>query len=402
MKRDKRFDHRRVTMALFSAVTILLIIGILATTPVYFLKLNRPPAAMPKVTEAGLMDGSFMEQTEQAFIDRLPFREQWTALYTTLMLAQGQREVNGVYVGQDRLVEVLPPEAPNARDTAADAINVITELGNDVSIMVVPTAAEIYPKEMPYLADSLDQADYIRGFYSELKRVNCIDVVAPLATETDNQLFYRTDHHWTSYGAYVGYKAMASTLGFRAATYDMFNIEHASYKFRGSLYEKTLYDSSTIRPDVIDLYSFAKGESVVGVERRYEGIGDNAGLFISRPSVSIFERDWLNPEVAGYSYNTFGSDGQSITNVFTSVQNGKRLLILKDSFADALLQFLPIHYNQITTVDMSLITDGVAGDIDITSYDQILIVCSIQSLMRGDVTPIEQFGNTTSAKQRNP
>ena len=69
--------------------------------------------------------------------------------------------------------------------------------------------------------------------------------------------FYRSDHHWTSFGAYLGYSAASKQLGCTPIPAERFNVEHASHQFRGSLYNKIIYDR--IEPDSVDLYTYGNG-----------------------------------------------------------------------------------------------------------------------------------------------
>ena len=87
--------------------------------------------------------------------------------------------------------------------------------------------------------------------------ISTVDCLSYLTGHSSEYVFYRTDHHWTSLGAYYAYCAAAKTLGYSAYALDQFNIETASSSFRGTLYSKTLDNGVT--PDSIDYFHLASG-----------------------------------------------------------------------------------------------------------------------------------------------
>ena len=116
--------------------------------------------------------------------------------------------------------------------------------------------------------------------YNKLNsNVTTIDVYNSLYAVRDEYIYYRNDHHWTSYGAYCGYKTAIKKLGFSEISYNKYHIEHASNSFKGTLYSKTLYDK--IIPDMVDLYNYENGAKVTSVEVMMEWKSRNMTVFIS-------------------------------------------------------------------------------------------------------------------------
>ena len=328
---------------------------------------NRALASPPPFGIDSIFDKSFMDQTEKYLADHVFLREPIAKTKTAIELAIGRREIGGVYVCDDRLIEnIAQPDAETSASNAS-AINAFAAKYGETlptTVMLVPTAAAINSAHLPPFAVTVDQAAYIRGFYDQLENVNTVDVYTALSANQQNELYYRTDHHWTSYGAYVGYTALAKPLGFKAATEDMFNVEHVSHDFLGTLYSKALTGEQFA--DQIDLYTYASGDPVTDVIRY---VGKNKQTYSS-----IFFRENLDGKD---KYTVFLGQNNALINIKTNVANGKKLIVFKDSYANSALQFLTLHYEEIAVVDLRYMNMPLSDYLDLADYDQALFLYNV-------------------------
>lgn len=341
---------------------------------------NRTLQTMPTVTADTIVESifnkSFMKETEDFLADQFPFRSAAVKSKTLLTLATLKREVNSVFIGKDMLLEKIDYAAPDITTTNIDAINKFAAKYKDdlaVYMGIIPSSVAIYPQKAPLAADTLDQASYIKDFYNELEGVTTIDMYNPLLTEAEKYIYYRTDHHWTSYGAYVGYKALSTPLGFRPASHDMFNIEHASYDFFGTLYSKVLVGDDFV--DTIDLYNYAKGSPVTEVVKYRVGANKELQEYTNQ---SIFYRDNLETRD---KYRVFLDANEAVVKLKTNVQNQKKLIVFGDSFSRALMQFLPNHYEEVALVNLQYLKLPLESYIDISRYDTAVFLQSINSVV---------------------
>ena len=328
---------------------------------------NRALASPPPFGVDSIFDKSFMDQTEKYLADHVFLREPIAKTKTAIELAIGRREIGGVYVCDDRLIEnIAQPDAETSASNAS-AINAFAAKYGETlptTVMLVPTAAAINSAYLPPFAVTVDQAAYIRDFYDQLENVNTVDVYTALSANQQNELYYRTDHHWTSYGAYVGYTALAKPLGFKAATEDMFNVEHVSHDFLGTLYSKALTGEQFA--DQIDLYTYASGDPVTDVIRY---VGKNKQTYSS-----IFFRENLDGKD---KYTVFLGQNNALINIKTNVANGKKLIVFKDSYANSALQFLTLHYEEIAVVDLRYMNMPLSDYLDLADYDQALFLYNV-------------------------
>ncbi len=328
---------------------------------------NRALASPPPFGIDSIFDKSFMDQTEKYLADHVFLREPIAKTKTAIELAIGRREIGGVYVCDDRLIEnIAQPDAETSASNAS-AINAFAAKYGETlptTVMLVPTAAAINSAYLPPFAVTVDQAAYIRDFYDQLENVNTVDVYTALSANQQNELYYRTDHHWTSYGAYVGYTALAKPLGFKAATEDMFNVEHVSHDFLGTLYSKALTGEQFA--DQIDLYTYASGDPVTDVIRY---VGKNKQTYSS-----IFFRENLDGKD---KYTVFLGQNNALINIKTNVANGKKLIVFKDSYANSALQFLTLHYEEIAVVDLRYMNMPLSDYLDLADYGQALFLYNV-------------------------
>ncbi|MDE7228945.1 MAG: hypothetical protein K2N56_00565, partial [Oscillospiraceae bacterium] len=146
-----------------------------------------------------------------------------------------------------------------------------------------------------------------------------------------------------------------------ALGYGSFNIETASSEFRGTLFSKTRDDSIT--PDEMTYFHPSSGEQKIKMTC-------NSGSGISTYD-SLYVREFLDQKD---KYSSFTGSNVPIVDIKTGVENGKSLLVIKDSYAHSLVPFLANHYSRITMVDMRYINGDLNMFVDLDSYDQALFM----------------------------
>lgn len=306
---------------------------------------------------------SYMDKLETYFSDHLVWREGWVRARNTMEALSGKKEINGVYTLKNQMIQVFKEYDEEVVNTSLNAMNRFAETHPDMqcSLMIAPTAQELFSAEIPSYAGYLSEKTFIEECYKKMQGVTVIDCLSYLSGHKSDYVFYRTDHHWTSLGAYYAYCAAAKALGYSSYGLNSFNIETASSSFRGTLYSNTLDNSVT--PDSIDYYHLASGEPKVKMtvyDGRKETVYD-----------SLYVRSYLDVKD---KYSSFTGSNAPIVTIETDVDNGKSLLLVKDSYAHSLVPFLANHYSKITMVDMRYINTDLSQFIDVDSYQQTLFV----------------------------
>jgi hypothetical protein len=305
-----------------------------------------------------------MNSLETYISDHFIGRISWIQAKTTLDIMSGKRERNNIYILKDRLVEKLAEPDYGLIDKSIAAINTFSE-NNDIPVyvMIVPTSAEIYSDQLPYNVNGVSQKHIIDYAYKNFTdKITPINVYSNLMEQRDNYIYYRTDHHWTSYGAYLAYSAAGKKMGYTPLPLDSYNIEHASSDFYGTFFSKTLYDK--IKPDTLDIYSCLNGFEINEVSITKE--------FGAKPELhdSMYFREYLDVKD---KYSTFFGTNQPMVTV-KSESTGGKLLIIKDSYAHSYVPFLTQHYSEITMIDLRYIQTSYKDIINISDYDQVLFL----------------------------
>lgn len=344
----------------FGVITILPLMTIILPKKEFSEIENRVLSKAPEFSFSSVLDRSFMKNSESYFADHFVGRTDWIKAKTQMELLSGKREINGVYVSGDRMVEKLDSPDYNVILKSISAINNFSETtGLETYVMIVPTSAEFYSSSNP----NVNQKEEIDKIYSELSGENVItlDAYTVLNSNKEDYIYYRTDHHWTTLGAYYVYSTTVYDMGITPVSWNNYNIEHASSDFKGTLYSKTLYDG--IKSDMIDIYYPTSGVDIVSVDI-HTGKGTDT-------YESYYFRDFLETKD---KYSVFGGQNQPVVNIKTDSYNENKLLVIKDSYANAYIPFLCQHYSEITMLDMRYIDVPYDEVINIDDYNQVLFL----------------------------
>lgn len=373
-KSDKRFE------AIISLVTVLLFFGTIITLSLVTAfsekkatseTMNRSLAVFPTLSGKNIYSGKFTSGIEDFISDHFVCHDSWVSLKTEFELLMGKREINDIYILKDRLVEkIAEPDITAVSKSISGIKQFALDNGITPYIMLVPTQAEIYKDQLPDNAPNPDQQEFISNVYQQLEGSAVpIDVYSVLSANKNDYIYYRTDHHWTTAGAYLAYTAAAKKMGLTALTKDFYDIDHASNDFIGTFYSKVLYDG--IEHDSIDLWLPSEGGDETTLEV-YTAFGEEPEIH-----EGMYYREYL--EVKD-KYSTYLGTNKPMITVKTGNHGGK-LLIFKDSYAHSLVPFLTEHYSEITLVDLRYIGLSYKELIDVAEYDQVLFLYNASTFM---------------------
>lgn len=344
---------------------------------------NRYLAKFPTFSFETYQNKKFMDGFDDWISDRFMGRESWIVLKNKTDTAIGKTELNGVFIENNMMMEAWKSYDQTIYDKNLKAINDFAHKHKDIPMffMLVPNAQEIYKNNLPAFAPVENQKKFIDNFYSELDGfAGTVDVYSALKEKSeDSYIYYRTDHHWTSFGAFLAYQAAAPVLGYESYPYSAFEIEHASHDFRGTLFSKTL--DFDITPDIIDYYTIAKGEPEVKVSV-YDKYDNSQGKILYKEYDSMYFRNFLNVKD---KYSSFlGQNSPLVTIENPSAKSEKSLLIIKDSYAHSLVPFLSKEYQKVTMIDLRYIHTDFQVMAPLKDYDQLLFMYNVITFSQDD------------------
>ncbi len=307
---------------------------------------NRPLQPKPVLAWDTLLSKQFAKDAESFVTDHFPYRDDWVSMKSALEQARWQRENNGIYRGKDSyLFEKFAKPDDAKLSSYVEAVNRLAEAnpGANVAFMLVPTSIGMYPDKLPWKAPYYPQSLVNEGVADKLDDriafLNGFDFLTEPA-QGDRPVYYRTDHHWTTYGAYLGYVAYAKRMGWQPLPESAFAVSTVADDFLGSFQTRSKFGG--LRPDTIDMYA-PKTPS-----RTTAFVADTGETFDS-----LYAPEYLNKKDK-YSYFLGGVHAlETIKTELDPAQvSTQKLLVLKDSYAHAMIPFLTRHVPEIHVIDV--------------------------------------------------
>lgn len=311
-------------------------------------------------------------KADSAVDSMLPWHDKALGLRTKLTIASGCSKIGDIYISRERLLREPKELDEAALYKTAESINSFYEKYSVPMCMALfPEAAEIYTECLPENVTVPSQLQALDRFYENVDtKIRTVDAFHILSTFKDDYIYYRTVSGCTANGAYVIYRSLIRKMGYYPVPYDSCTISHVKNDIRGDLYDVCLYDEVT--PDMLDVYICEKSSNVVSIEK-FDGEKYTEGSFYDEEAYK-----------SGDALSFYIGKPCLLTNIKTDVENGKKLLVLKDCYGDSMLPFLTQHYAEIDAVDMSCLDRQVSDFLKPDDYQQVLILCDADTLTDTD------------------
>lgn len=326
---------------------------------------NRKLASFPRLTARSLTSGEYFKGISAFVNDNFPLRTRLIEANALMKLAVGQRESNGVFVTKDNgLIAKGEYDSLDIAKKNIEAINEFCDITKNENVAIIPRACDLLSDSLPQGYDVSRSQEINRLIADEIPDALKLKKSTFEALSKVDQPFYRTDHHWTTEGAFSAYKEITSALGHIPHEKEYFTVHTASTDFSGTLASK-----SSIRflsTDSVELY-------------RYEGDEDYIiyNSDTDRSTSSFYELSALEEKD---KYKVFLGGNFSLLTVRDSNSAEKpRLLLIKDSFANSLVPFLALHFD-IDIVDPRYCAKPVCELVTPSEYDSILFIFAADTL----------------------
>lgn len=302
---------------------------------------NRYLQGKPKFTLESLFDGSYTADVEKHKTDQFLLRDEFIGIKTGTEFAIGKKDTNNVYFAKDNYLIERHDEIDRLQ--LDKNIKFLSEFTNKtagllgklrVSVILVPTASNVLTAKLPPFASDFDQNKLISDVKSAVGTVIFPDIHTVLQSHSDEDIFYKTDHHWTTLGAYYSYQEWCNSAGIQPTT--NYTIDAVSTDFFGTIYSKARLAST--KPDTIHRY-------VPNFPTAYT-VEYNQG---ERTEDTLYAPEYLQKRDQ-YSYFLRGNN--PIVQVTSQNKNGKKLLLIKDSYAHSIAPFIVNDFEEVFMVDL--------------------------------------------------
>ncbi|MBS5874258.1 MAG: hypothetical protein KIC46_09100 [Clostridiales bacterium] len=377
-------------------------------------KENRALKARPAFTFQALFNGSFTKNFEEYYADTFPLRDFFLSVNQklsnvltqaagkndlVLIEKEGKDDFGGEALTEEPKKDVTQeqetkvPYQPQVNDDEVyengyilidkdrkaaleiygidktkirkytDVVNRLAQKlsAQKIYALLAPTATEFYSPE-DYHTGNRSQKAGIAYAYEQFKQPNLkgVDAVSSIGMHLDEYLYFRTDHHWTARGAYYAYSAFCQAAGLEPVPLNALKSGRIE-DFVGSMYRYTNADVLKNNPDYLEYFlprRQAEGEY-------YDNASMKNGHHLTIVSTKVN---------ADNKYLAFIQGDTPLSKIVTDQKNGKKILVIKDSFGNALVPFLTDNYEEIYVLDPRNIETDLSAFVKEHGIQDVLLI----------------------------
>ena len=330
---------------------------------------QRPKVTAQILSSAGL--NRFFDDYTQYTKDQIPGRDAWISLQSFVETALLQKtQSGGILLGDkgqmfDRTYGLVSSEERTLPRNIAAVASLAARCPGKVYVMVAPAASSIYPERVPAHAPLLQEESYLSQIQAAVEQAGGVylPLEDALSAHKDEYIYYRTDHHWTTQGAYYAYSELCGALGlepFDRAAHTAVDVPD----FYGTFYSRAR--TWNAQPDTLTYYDLDNPLTIYTVT--------GPGMPTEGQTTGLYYLDKLD---VYDKYAAFLHGNNGLSRVEGDGEG--RILVIKDSYANSFVPFLTANYAQIDVVDLRNYNYGLDGLIAENGYDQILVLYSFDS-----------------------
>ena len=326
---------------------------------------NRMLAGSPRLSWSSLVSGDFMTKYETYLADQFAGRNFWRSIKVGLSGLGGSRQEEDILIGKDDYLmeEIVSPDQDTLMENL-EAIRQFAKRSRDIQtyMLLVPNAANIMRDRLPAFATVSDQSRMFAQVKRELgEDVEWLDAAEALKKHAGEQIYYKTDHHWTSLGAFYTFSQVAEQMQIKTDVSSGFVSYPISTTFNGMLAAK-----SGCRMDVReDIYMYVPRDTDNDVVVNY--------VDEQRKTASLYDSSKLKTRD---QYAVFLGENTSVVDIKTVSESKRRLLLIKDSYANSFVPFLTPYFREIVLVDPRYYSGTIEDIMDTYRISDVLYLYS--------------------------
>ena len=363
----------------FKLIFSIVFIALLIVAPVFFILTpdkeqseleNRVLAQFPVPTISSVTDGSFMRDFETYLADQFPMRDTVVSSKSYIDRITGKKEINNVFIGKEGYLFEMPSKVDVEQlDKITHAIKTFADKYERINtaVAIAPNATYVLGDKLPSGVEFESQADQLLKIKSMIdsEHYTWIDCLSPIERIKDStQVYYRTDHHWTTRGAYSAFEAIASAWNF--------DTSKAGYKFFcvSDSFQGTLASSSGLN-DITDIVEicvpYKSGEGCI-VEYESQHL----------KTATLFDKNKL---LQKNHYEVFMGGNFDKIVISTDVDTTNALLIVKDSYANCMIPMFTPYFSKIIVIDPRYFNDNINGIMQDYDLSHMLFLYNVDTFL---------------------
>jgi hypothetical protein len=352
MKEKK--EYLPAAMVFLAVIAVFTIVSLVKPQSDFSEAENRALQERPEFDVDDFLQGDYQEEYEEYLSDQMAGRELFVKVKTQLHIWMGKKDINGVYLGKDSYLIEKYAMSDFDEEQIDDNVWYLSEYLREmqsryteayVQCLFVPSKDTVLASLLPeyavpfdssFVADEVKEALAFDADGGEESGGNILDLTGALSGHSDEYIYYRTDHHWTTLGAYYAYCAYKEMRGEQPTPLEQYTIREVAQDFYGTTYDK--------------IQKCETADTIC----KFELNGEDAAVQVSFDDgamewESCYDESFLSAKDK-YSY-FFGGNTAKI-RITTGAGNGKCLLLLKDSYSNSFVEFLLPDYEYIYMIDL--------------------------------------------------
>ena len=357
-----------IILLFFSFLLIYLLINIFTPDRITDDLLNKPLQQKPIFSLKALAENKYTKDYEEYLKDQFAYKSSLVSAKGMVENILLKTENNNVWLGNNgyQFTKILNINNEQLNKNINYVNKFASRHEGKVTFMVVPSSKMVLDNKMPKNAPYINENTYIDDINNSINDTSeVIDVRNTLLHSNNEYIFYKTDHHWTTLGAYYAYLEFANSKGFTPFNLDE-NKKIEVDNFYGTTYSKSLYYNT--EPDVLTYYDLPNKMQIMefGADKKV----------ISTKNVTMYDEAKLETRdkygIFLYSNNTYSR---------ISGNGEGSILIVKDSYANCFIPFLTENYETIDVVDLRALRGSVDFLIQENNYNDVLLLYSFETFV---------------------
>ena len=331
---------------------------------------RRPLAQFPKFSFSSLVKNEWTADYGEYTKDQVIGRDGWLkaqSLCESLLFQK--EEIGGAMIGKNdalftKMFALTPNEEKLLQKNTTLVQQFIEKFPGQVTFLLAPSSSVINAEELPANTPMLDENTRLDSIFETVGAANGLDLRDSFtAAKNDIQLYYDTDHHWTSYGAYLAYQQFCQMRGLTPM--EVTDSDYSTVPdFYGTTYSKALYWRS--EPDTIAYLDLPNAMTVWNVSPTFELTEDFTATMYDKSKLETGDK---------YAMFLYGNNSYS-----TIEGNGEgSILVVKDSYANSFIPYLTANYARIGVIDPRGFGLSVADFAQQEGYDEVLLLFNFQT-----------------------
>lgn len=327
---------------------------------------KRVLAKFPEVSFETLANGKLTDGFEEYLADHVPFRDLFVGINSYVNIFTGRNGMNDVYKSADGYLITGPVKFDEKR--TADNMKYLADFAQNAempsTVIIVPEAGYVLESKLPANHNKYYDAEILKIAETGCGLMKFVDLTETFSGHSDKQIYYKTDHHLTSDGTLLMYEQFCKANGKAPSE---FTLADSVDGFYGTAYSKS--GLWLTKADKVDIYKEKKESSYTVTIKE----GDEEKTFDSL----YFESHLENMD----KYPVFLDGNHALVTIKNNNNsNGRKLLVIKDSYAHCLTTFLAADYEEITMVDMRYFRSSVTELAKENGCNELLVVYGTENL----------------------